>query len=93
MPRRILILLGETPSSLSARRYAFGLAQSVEAQIAGLAGIVLSYIESLVLGRVAVQLHTKLSWNARLISFRLNGFHSRAIRLKHYARPPRPSNW
>jgi hypothetical protein len=51
MLRRILILLGETSSSLSARQYALRLARNAEAELAGLAGIDLSY-EALVPGRV-----------------------------------------
>ena len=46
MLKRILVLLGETPSSASARQYAFRLAQSTEAGVAGLAGIDLTYIEA-----------------------------------------------
>jgi nucleotide-binding universal stress UspA family protein len=39
MLRRILVLVGETASSASARQYAFGLAQRTGAEIAGLAGV------------------------------------------------------
>lgn len=46
MLKRILILLGETPSSASARQFAFRLAHNTEAEVAGLAGIDLSYIET-----------------------------------------------
>ena len=46
MLKRILVLLGETPSSASARQYALRLAQSTEAGVAGLAGIDLTYIEA-----------------------------------------------
>jgi nucleotide-binding universal stress UspA family protein len=46
MLRRMLLLLGETPSSLSARQYAFRVARSANAELAGLAGIDLSYIEA-----------------------------------------------
>jgi nucleotide-binding universal stress UspA family protein len=46
MLKRILVLLGETPSSGSARDYAFRLAHETGAELAGLAGIDLSYIEA-----------------------------------------------
>lgn len=46
MLKRILILLGVTPSSASACQYAFRLAQRTEAEVAGLAGIDLTYIEA-----------------------------------------------
>ncbi|QHO75672.1 universal stress protein UspA [Bradyrhizobium sp. CCBAU 051011] len=46
MLKRILLLLGETPSSVSARTYAFALAQQTGAELSGLAGIDLSYIET-----------------------------------------------
>jgi hypothetical protein len=52
MLRRILILLGETPSSVSARQYALRLARSTGAELAGLSGIDLPYIETLMPGRV-----------------------------------------
>jgi nucleotide-binding universal stress UspA family protein len=42
----ILLLLGETPASLSARRYAFGLARQAGARLSGLAGIDLAFIEA-----------------------------------------------
>lgn len=45
MLKRILVLLGETSSSENARDYAFRLAHDTGAELAGLAGIDLSYIE------------------------------------------------
>jgi nucleotide-binding universal stress UspA family protein len=51
MLKRILVLLGETPSSVAARRHAFRLAQATGAQITGLAGIDLSFIEARMPGR------------------------------------------
>lgn len=45
MIKKILILLGETPSSRAAREFGYRLAKSTGATIAGLAGIDLSYIE------------------------------------------------
>jgi len=45
MLKYILVLLGETPSSIAARHYAFRLAQSMNAEVTGLAGVDLSYIE------------------------------------------------
>lgn len=52
MLKRILVLLGETPSSRSARDYAFRLAHETGAELAGLAGIDLSFIEAPILGAV-----------------------------------------
>lgn len=52
MLKRVLVLLGETPSSASARQYAFRLAQNTETEVAGLAGIDLSYIETRMPGRI-----------------------------------------
>jgi nucleotide-binding universal stress UspA family protein len=46
MLKRILVLLGETSASASARQYAFRLAQRTESDMAGLAGIDLTYIEA-----------------------------------------------
>ncbi len=52
MFRRILILLGETPSSISARHYALAMARSAEAELAGMTGLDLPYIEAVMPGRV-----------------------------------------
>src|SRR5262245_51708427 len=52
MLRRILIPLGETPSSVSARHYALQLARNAKAELVGLAGIDLNYIGALMPGRV-----------------------------------------
>ena len=52
MLKRILLLLDETLSSQSARDYAFRLARDTNAEIAGLAGIDLSYIEAPMPGAV-----------------------------------------
>lgn len=38
MLMRLLVLLGETPSSVAARAYAFRLARDLDAGLAGLAG-------------------------------------------------------
>lgn len=46
MLKRMLILLGETPSSQVARQYAFLLAQETGAELAGLSGIDLAAIEA-----------------------------------------------
>lgn len=46
MLKRILVLLGETSSSASARQYAFRLAQTTKAEVAGLAGVDLTYIDA-----------------------------------------------
>jgi nucleotide-binding universal stress UspA family protein len=52
MLKRILILLGETPSSAAAREYAFRLVQGTEAEVAGLSGVDLSFIEAPMPGRI-----------------------------------------
>jgi nucleotide-binding universal stress UspA family protein len=57
MLKRILVLLGETPSSGSARDYAFRLAHETGAELAGLAGVDLSYIESPMPGAVGASAH------------------------------------
>lgn len=46
MLKRILVLLGETAASVHAREYAFRLARKTGAELAGLAGIDLSFIEA-----------------------------------------------
>jgi nucleotide-binding universal stress UspA family protein len=46
MLKRILVLMGESPSSEAAREYAFRLARSTGCELAGLAGIDLTFIES-----------------------------------------------
>jgi nucleotide-binding universal stress UspA family protein len=57
MLRRILILLGETPSSVSARQYALRLTRSTSAELAGLSGIDLPYIETLMPGRIGATVY------------------------------------
>jgi len=46
MLKRVLVLLGETPSSISARQYAFRLARETGAELTGLSGIDLAFIEA-----------------------------------------------
>lgn len=46
MLKRILVLLGETRSSVTARQYAFGLAKATNAKLSGLSGVDLTYIEA-----------------------------------------------
>ena len=46
MLKRILLLLGETPSSMSERRYALRLARETGAELTALAGVDLSFIEA-----------------------------------------------
>ena len=50
MLKRILLLLDETQSAGIARHYAFQLAREMNAEIVGLAGVDLSYIEAPMLG-------------------------------------------
>jgi hypothetical protein len=45
MLKRVLVLLGETLSSVSARQYAFHLARETGAELTGLAGVDLAFIE------------------------------------------------
>ena len=76
MLRRILLLLGETPSSISARQYALRLAQGTKAEVAGLTGIDLPYLETPMPGRVgasayATRLHKTLKEQADALAQRL----------------------
>jgi len=52
MLKSVLVLLDETPSSASARKFAFRLAQNTGAALTGLAGIDLTFIEAPMLGGV-----------------------------------------
>lgn len=52
MLKRILLLLGETPSSIAARRYALRLARQNAAELVGLSGVDLPYIESVMPGAI-----------------------------------------
>jgi nucleotide-binding universal stress UspA family protein len=77
MLKRILILLGETPSSIAARQYAFRLAQATGAEVAGVAGIDLNYIEAPMLGGIGasaykVRLEEQLKKQAGEIRQRLH---------------------
>jgi nucleotide-binding universal stress UspA family protein len=77
MLKRILVLLGETPSSVSARRYAFGLARDANAELSGLAGVDLTFIEAPMLGGVGttafkVRLEEQLKKQAADIRARLH---------------------
>lgn len=77
MLKQILILLGETSSSASARQYAFRLAQSTEAGVAGMSGIDLTYIEAPMLGGIGtsaykVRLEEQLKTQAEGIRRRLH---------------------
>jgi nucleotide-binding universal stress UspA family protein len=90
MLKRILLLLGETPSSLSARQYAFRLAQDHGAGIAGLAGIDLSYIEMPMLGGIGttafkIRLEEQLKRQAEDISARLHDVYERECQAHHVA--------
>ncbi len=74
---RILVLLGETPSSVAARRYAFHLAREKGAELAGLAGIDLSAIETPMMGRAGtttylVKLEEQLKQHAEESRVRLH---------------------
>lgn len=51
MLKRVLVLLGETPSSVAARRYALRLVARHKAEIAGMAGVDLPYIKKALPGR------------------------------------------
>jgi len=52
MLKRLLLVLGETRASLAARQYAFQLARTMGADIAGLAGTDLSFIDAPMLGGI-----------------------------------------
>ncbi len=52
MLKRTLILLGDTPSSLAARQYAFRLAAQSGTSLSGLAGVDLAAIEVPMLGGI-----------------------------------------
>ena len=51
---RILLLLGETKASLTARRHGFQLAKTFNAALVGLAGVDLAYIETPTVAGIAV---------------------------------------
>jgi nucleotide-binding universal stress UspA family protein len=77
MLKRILLLLGETPASISARQYAFGLARTANAELAGLAGVDLSFIEAPMAGGIGttafkVRLEEQLKRQARKACARLH---------------------
>jgi nucleotide-binding universal stress UspA family protein len=77
MLKRILVLLGETSASASARQYAFRLTKSTEAAVAGLAGIDLTYIEASMPGAIGasaykVRLEEQLKKQAEDIRHRLH---------------------
>lgn len=77
MLKRILVLLGETPSSIAARHYALSLTQQCGAVVAGLTGIDLSYIEGVMPGGLgaashATRLQHKLKEQADEARLRLN---------------------
>jgi nucleotide-binding universal stress UspA family protein len=82
MLKRILLLLGDTPSSLSARKYAFGLVQATHAEIAGLAGVDLAHIETPMPGAIGASayeaaLEEKLRKEADAIRKRLHAAYQR----------------
>jgi hypothetical protein len=52
MLKRILVLLGETRASVVARQYALRLARAESAELAGIAGIDLAFIESPMVGGI-----------------------------------------
>jgi nucleotide-binding universal stress UspA family protein len=69
MLKRTLVLLGDTPSSLAARAYAFRLVQQTGTDLAGLAGVDLGEIEGPMLGGIGMsayqtQLQTELKRQA-----------------------------
>jgi nucleotide-binding universal stress UspA family protein len=77
MLKRVLVLLGETPASLSAREFAFHLAQMLNAQLVGLAGIDLAYIEAPMAGGIGttaykVRLEEQLKMQAEDVRKRLH---------------------
>jgi len=82
MLKRVLIVLGETPSSVSARKYAFRLAQETNAELAGLAGVDLSYIKAPMVGGIGttaikIRLEQKLKQQASKSRERLHKSYKR----------------
>jgi nucleotide-binding universal stress UspA family protein len=68
--KHVLLLLGETRASATAGQYAFRLAREANAEVAGLAGVDLSFIEAPMLGGIGttafkIQLEEKLKKQAR----------------------------
>lgn len=85
MLKRVLLLLGETPASISARQYAFGLARAADAELAGLAGVDLSFIEAPMLGGIGtisfkVRLEEQLKKQAREAGARLHDIYEQECR-------------
>lgn len=77
MLRRMLVLLGETPASSTARTHAFRLAKAADAALAGLAGVDLAAIEAPMPGRAGgtafkVRLEEQLKRQATDIRERLH---------------------
>ena len=78
MTNRILILLDDTTSSKVARQYALQLARSTNAELVGLAGVDVEYIESTMPGRAGVasykaSLEATLKNQTRVINLQLRG--------------------
>ena len=82
MLRKILLLLGETPSSASARRYAIDLAARRNAQLAAFTGIDTSIAERAMPGRIgaasfSAAMQKKVKGKAEGIRNRLNNIFAR----------------
>jgi nucleotide-binding universal stress UspA family protein len=82
MLRKILLLLGETPSSVSARRYAIDLAASRKAQLTGFTAIDTSIAERPMPGRIgaasySAAMQTKVKGQAEGMRKRLNDIFAR----------------
>ena len=67
MLRKILTLLDETPSSISAQRYTVDLALSTNAEVTGIGGVDLPYVEKLMPGRTGAAAY-KANLEAKLRS-------------------------
>jgi nucleotide-binding universal stress UspA family protein len=82
MTKRILVLLDDTASSKTARQYALQLARSTNAELVGLAGVDIEYIESTMPGRGGMasykaSLESKLKEQTRAINLQVRGIFER----------------
>jgi nucleotide-binding universal stress UspA family protein len=90
MIKRILILLDDTTSSKVARQYALQLAKSTNAELVGLAGVDVEYIDATMPGRAGMASHkasleAKLKNQTRIINLQLRGDFERECRVHDIA--------
>lgn len=87
MLKRIIVLLGETPASAAARQYAFRLTRAEGAELAGIGGIDIAFIESPMvggLGTTAYKSHMEETLKAQAASAhaRLHELYERECRTR-----------